>query len=200
MTRINELEKLKREKSGWMGACWHRISPWLVSAIVASSVVLLLLMLSFLFPDLWVRLVGDNGSFQGLFPFGDVYSLTRTCLAFILFAGGVYLGLGFGLLKRRFPGPSECRSVSAHIALTLAIAGLFLMIPLLIAIWCLATKNGYMPTGSWGIYEGNHGPWRHLYELRRLLLYVGCTPLCSFVLGGVFYYLNDSISRNIDGG
>jgi hypothetical protein len=27
-------------------------------------------------------------------------------------------------------------------------------------MWCFAYYHNDMPTGVWGIYEGNHGPWR----------------------------------------
>jgi len=35
----------------------------------------------------------------------------------------------------------------------------------------------------WGEYEGNHGPWRHFYNLRRLLYYVFQIPIPVFAFG-----------------
>jgi len=66
-------------------------------------------------------------------------------------------------------------------SLILAIAGLLFVLPLMSAIWSLAVKWGFSIPSNWGYYEGNHGPWRHIYDLRKLLLFTIWIPIYSSV-------------------
>lgn len=57
---------------------------------------------------------------------------------------------------------------------------------LLAATWMLADVQGRLPSGLWGVYTGNHGPWRHFYDLRHLV-FLSCFAIPSFsVLLGAF--------------
>ena len=57
-------------------------------------------------------------------------------------------------------------------------------ISLLSALWALAIDGGGIHCVlPWGEYEGNHGPWRHFYDLRRLLDYIFLIPIPVFVFG-----------------
>lgn len=40
-----------------------------------------------------------------------------------------------------------------------------------------------MPDTAWGTYEGNHGPWRHRYDLRGAWWQIANTQTVAFLLG-----------------
>jgi|WetSurMetagenome_2_1015567.scaffolds.fasta_scaffold02700_5 hypothetical protein len=45
--------------------------------------------------------------------------------------------------------------------------------------WMHAFRENRVPE-VWGIYEGNHGPWRHYYTGRESVMYAVSLPLKSF--------------------
>jgi hypothetical protein len=157
------------------------IFPWCVSTVVSSIFVLALLLFSVTLPEVWLSIVGPER--MRVFPFGMSEPLTRTSLVFTVLTVSVYWGLGLVLGKSNFEKFPSRRAQASYICLTLAIAGIFLVIPMLVVIWLLAIKGGHIPMDSWGIYEGNHGPWRHVYDLRELLSYTIFIPLGSFLFG-----------------
>ena len=176
--------KLYPEKGAEMSV-WglHLVLPWLFSAVAASLVLFVFFILSIYLPTLWIQLIGDDGSFQGVFPFGLCQPLTRTSLVFVFLALTTYWGLGFFFFKLRMEEWSGWKPLLTRLPLTLAIAGLFFVIPMLVTIWALAAKTGNIHFDAWGTYEGNHGPWRHVYDLRKLVSRTLLLPLCSFVFG-----------------
>ena len=160
---------------------WPFIFPWCISTVVSFLFALALLIFSLILPELWLSIVGSEG--MRVFPFGMYEPLTRASFVFTVLTVNVYWSLGLVLCKCNFVKYSSQRDLISYICLTLAVAGLLLTIPMLVVIWLLAIKGNYLPAGSWGVYEGNHGPWRHVYDLRELLSYIIFIPLGSFVFG-----------------
>jgi hypothetical protein len=79
--------------------------------------------------------------------------------------------------------PNTDRRTRASIArwlnvLTMALllcAGLFL-----VYAWWSAWQQGDIPA-TWGDFPGNHGPWRHIGNLRASLTLALMMPLCAMV-------------------
>ena len=68
-------------------------------------------------------------------------------------------------------------TISAAFA-TLSVALLAYAALTLILMWILAARDGVVPE-VWGVYEGNHGPWRRLWPYREIVWSVIWKPLWS---------------------
>ena len=137
---------------------WRQTSIWLFSALMSAMIPYALLLLLFLFPVLReYSLFGReyhppffNGSCQ---PF-DGISRTFTMSAYFSF-GLIGLILSFNAFTLKY----GWRLFISKIMLHLAIASLFLIIPLLSTLWALAIDGGEIYCVlPWGVSEGNHGP------------------------------------------
>jgi len=171
---------------------WNLILPWIYAAFIALFLLSIPLLILLIFPETFARIFhGRVGHrvFQLSFPFGTLNPLSPLTVQTLFYSSVPYWGIGLMLSWSRFRTYSHWRSTCSNISLTLAIAGLFFVIPMLAIIWFLAIEGGNMPSGPWGICEGNHGPWRHVYDLRKLLGFTIFIPLCSFVLGLMSFIL-----------
>jgi hypothetical protein len=65
----------------------------------------------------------------------------------------------------------------------IAVSLLVFSVLLFIWIWVCAYMHGDIPETNWGQYEGNHGPWRHRYDLRGVWWQILNLQFCAFVLG-----------------
>ena len=63
-------------------------------------------------------------------------------------------------------GIARVRQVGAQWTGLFALALLLLSAWYFVEMWVSAYRSGAAPLGKWGEYEGNHGPWRHIYGLR----------------------------------
>jgi len=166
---------------------WRLILPWVYAAFIASFFLFMLLFIFWISPETFTSIFkSDVGhrTFRIPFPYGILQPLSPLSVRTLSCSSIAYWGIGLMLSWPRFRSYSDWRFTCSNISLNLAIAGLFFLIPMLGTVWFLAIEGGNMlPSGPWGIYEGNHGPWRHVYDLRKLLSYTIFVPICSFVLG-----------------
>lgn len=158
---------------------WRQISPWLLSALLASLLPLALLVFSMTFPDIWTLIVGENDYFPNrFFILGIHFPLSMTSRMFLVLTITCYWGLGFLFLTRQISSMREKTHIISHIPLNMAIGGLFFMIPLMVTLYSLAYKCNALPLlRNWWVCEGNHGPWRQIYDLRKLLSFTLWIPL-----------------------
>lgn len=166
---------------------WRQISPWLLSALLASLLPLALLVFSVTFPDIWTLIVGENDYFPNrFFLLGIHFPLSMTSRIFLILTTGIYLGVGFLFLQRQILSMGTKNHIIYYIPLNMAICSFFFIIPLMIIVYSLAYKCHAIPIlANLGVYEGNHGPWRHIYDLRKLLYYtiwilIFASPLALF--------------------
>lgn len=66
---------------------------------------------------------------------------------------------------------------------TIALTFLVCSALLFIWMWVCAYMHGDIPETRWGQYEGNHGPWRHSYDLRGAWWQILNMQFYAFVLG-----------------
>ncbi len=66
---------------------------------------------------------------------------------------------------------------------------LFISFFLFAWMWVYAFMHDYVPETPWGIKIGNHGPWRHSYNLRNAFWYIFvmqflsiCLTIVSFII------------------
>ena len=163
-----------------------------MSSIVASLTPLILVNLYVTLPKLWMSVVGGDCISRGIFPFGMYQPLSRCSIVIVLFASGIYCLIGCIFSKNSLRWNVDWKDRASQISLVLAIAGLLFILPLMSTIWSLAIKWGHGISFGWGHYEGNHGPWRHIYDLRKLLFYTMLTPIFS----GIFAFLSTIIKFN----
>lgn len=107
--------------------------------------------------------------------------LDSTSWAFVSAAAISYSILGLALSIQRCRLVFEVRLLLAWGLLNLAVAALLFVGPMLSAIWSLAAWYDRIPPGPWGVYEGNHGPWRWVYNLDRLLGFTFGLPFYAFL-------------------
>lgn len=154
--------------------------PWLGAAAAGAMVPVLMLGVYALSPPL------RDGLRDALFfawPFCDD-SLQGAPVVWVASSGLVFWGLG-GLLaarafRRAWPVPHPAATLVSSLAVAL---GLYL-VPLLATIWAMATAAGQVAgLDQWIGWAGNHGPWRHLCQLRYLLSLTFLVPALACVLG-----------------
>ena len=75
------------------------------------------------------------------------------------------------------------RQKAAYWLNTGALVLLVLSVLFFIWMWGRAYIEGGIPQGAWGQYEGNHGPWRHIYNLRAAWWQILGMLSYTFVLG-----------------
>ncbi|MEI8348891.1 MAG: hypothetical protein WCI77_01955 [Candidatus Omnitrophota bacterium] len=80
---------------------------------------------------------------------------------------------------------------------TIAASLLGLSVLLFIWMWARAYMHGDIPQTSWGQYEGNHGPWRHRYDLRGVWWQILNIQFCAFVFGLVSVVFKPSTRATI---
>lgn len=80
---------------------------------------------------------------------------------------------------------------------------------LLFFMFWYADSNGLWPTGPWGVYEGNHGPWRGfllgflqlnnepVYILRRTLTWIFELQLIALILAAASLLFRRTLNRII---
>jgi len=175
---------------------WRQTSIWLFSAFLSAMIPYALLLLLYLFPNLREHslfgreyhppFIGSCQPFEGI-------SRTFTMSAYFSFGLiGLILSLNAITLKYGW------RLFISKLMLHLAIGSLFLIIPLLSTLWALAIDGGEIHCVlPWGVYEGNHGPWRYAYNLRMLLGYVFQVPMPVFAFGIVSLAIKPSKSAVI---
>jgi len=176
---------------------WLHTSSWMVASVFGCLAPLVLLVLSALFPGVWISMVGDDGRFQGYFIIGLYSPMSGT--AGVLTAASLltYWSIGITLSTQELLEFRGWKKVFTDTALNIGRSLLFAVLHLLAAIWCLAIKGDYVPSGPWGIYEGNHGPWRHLYDIRRLLHLSFIALDLSILVGGVTFIFTKKFSAVI---
>ena len=80
------------------------------------------------------------------------------------------------------------RHICANWFSTIALILLIIALVLFIWMWTQAFINGVIPNISWGEHAGNHGPWRHIYNLRNLWWYIDYALFLSFKLALSSYF------------
>jgi len=181
-----------RKTSNTINESLYLILPWIYAAFIALFLLSIPLLILLIFPETSARIFhGEVGHrvFRIPFPFGTLNPSTPLTTRTLFFSSVPYWGAGLMLSWSRFRTYSHWRSTCSNISLNLATGGLFFVIPMLATIWFLAIEGGNMPSGPWGICDGNHGAWRHVYDLRKLLGFTIFIPLCSFVLGLMSFIL-----------
>ena len=162
---------------------WRQTSIWLFSALMSAMIPYAILLLLHLFSNLREYSLFGREYHPPLFigscqPFEGI---SQTFTMSVYFSYGL---IGLILSLNAFKLKHGWRLFISKIMLHLAIASLFLIIPLLSTLWALAIDGGEIyRVLPWGVSEGNHGPWRYAYNLRMLLYYVFQVPMPVFVFG-----------------
>jgi hypothetical protein len=82
--------------------------------------------------------------------------------------------------------PSSIAEIRQRGAYWISASALFFLVfsvLLFIWMWVRAYMHGGIPQTGWGQYEGNHGPWRHSYDLRGAWWQILNLQFYAFVLG-----------------
>lgn len=160
-----------------------KLHPWLLAALIASLSPFAILAGIHLFPALkqYELFSLEPADF---FPCGFYIkhmldlNYTLICAAlFFYWYPGIYNAL------RRCPAPPGVRPYVSHVSLIFAVGALVFIVPMLFTLWALAFYGNDIPRGPWGVHEGNHGPWRHVCNLRGLLENIFLIPFGSAALG-----------------
>ena len=77
----------------------------------------------------------------------------------------------------------EARHVLADCLISCALACLLMVALALALAWVDAALQGVIPSGAWGVSQGNHGPWRYA-PILVLLLSAATFLLPLLALGG----------------
>ena len=89
---------------------------------------------------------------------------------------------------RAFP-ITRLKQLCAYLFIKVALIFLLIAFILFIWMWIRAYIYGEIPNMNWGEYQGNHGPWRHIYTLRDLWWYTAYAQIFSFYLASVSFLL-----------
>jgi|SRR3972149_8477480 len=159
---------------------WRQATPWIYAALMSSFIPVFFL---FIFPlkssEYAKALLTGTYNTYDAFPF---YYSTPFSGNFLATPTAVFY-ICAGIIMSKIIGPQTADDgLSVRISyaiLSLSAALLFFTVPILSTVFTIAIKYGYIPSGEWGIHEGNHGPWRHLFFLRRLLENAMFQPLLA---------------------
>lgn len=156
-------------------------AAWHLAALVASVLPFVRLAVLRLFAQTAHHIaLGDEREFYA-FGFGGHESLHGVSRSLVS-STGIVFWVGCSLLAARsWQRRSGLREEIASLFTAAAIAILFFVVPMLATLWALALRDGWVPTGPWGVYEGNHGPWRHAYHLRKTLSFTLSLPAYAFL-------------------
>ena len=112
-------------------------------------------------------------------PFGGHVPLRGASKAFTYAAVLSYWAIGLLLSFRHRAFRVKCglRTAIATTLSALAVALLLFILPLLAAVWALALRMNAFPQTAWGVFDGNHGTWRHLHDVRQLLHFTFGLPI-----------------------
>ncbi len=157
--------------------------PWAGALLMAAVSLLLLLFFSRVFPSTFDVLFQRHVLPPFVFPFGGLNPLPPMDVRTITLVSVIFWGSGLIFSRRCLRSSSGWGPVISRGFLLLAAGLLFFTLTILATIWLLAFLGGNIPPGPWGIYEGNHGPWRHVYDLRKLLGFTLFIPLVSSFCG-----------------
>jgi len=149
---------------------------------MAAVSLLLLLFFSRVFPSTFDVLFQRHVLPPFVFPFGGLNPLPPMDVRTITLVSVIFWGSGLIFSRRCLRSSSGWGPVISRGFLLLAAGLLFFTLTILATIWLLAFLGGNIPPGPWGIYEGNHGPWRHVYDLRKLLGFTRLYPFDLIVL------------------
>ena len=164
----------------------HIIVPWVFAAGIGLFFLSILLFISWAFPGAHAKIFLCDVSHRMLgtyIPFGMIDPLSSLTVRTLFLSSATYWVTGLTLSMAAFRSYSDWKSSSSIISLNLATAGLFFVLSMLATLWSLAIMGGAIPPGPWGINEGNHGPWRHIYDLRKLLIFTVFIPFFSLFCG-----------------
>ena len=173
------------------GPFYFFLIPWVYASFCSLLSVSLLLVIDRFFPHLFSSLLGiESVSYHGIFPFGMRNPLGDISLVFLTCAFGIHFASGLSISFVRFKKRKRVRFGGAGACLFISVAILFSLIPVIGVLWSLAWKFGAVPLAVGGDSAfGNHGPWRHFYDLRAVLQVIYLIPLCSMgfaLLSAVF--------------
>lgn len=87
---------------------------------------------------------------------------------------------------------SRIRPSMAQLVGLIALEVLIFSVFLFIWMWLRAYHTGAVPVTTWDNYDRNHGPWRHLYELRDLWWKIPEVRFWSFILGSISLIIKPS--------
>jgi hypothetical protein len=161
--------------------------PWLPAAFLASGVVVVWGVLS-----VWLSAPAGRAPSRFAFPFTLLEPLSAPARAAVQGAAVTYWALGLLFARRALLGAAWTRAYIARALVTGGIGLLGFVLPLLAVIWTLAAMMGVIPDGPWGASEGNHGPWRHVPDLRRILSEALALPAYAMLLGRISVMLHSS--------
>ncbi len=139
----------------------------------------MLLLIVRLFPGAAYYIAFGKEDESYLFGFGGVEPLRGVSLTFAGSAAIVFWALALLLTAGEWRECATRRERVSSFLVQTAVATMLFVVPMLAAVWALAWKDGHVPTGPWGVSEGNHGPWRHAYNLRKLLSFAFWLPLVA---------------------
>ena len=146
------------------------VRPWLISCTLAATIPFIFLFLWQNVPELRSIMALGQKEVHGV-PFVGNVPLQGASRTFTFATALVYWATGLLLSFRHRVFIVKCgaRTVIAAMLSALAVALLLFILPLLAAVWALAFKMNAFPQTAWGVFDGNHGPWRYFYDLRQLL-------------------------------
>lgn len=170
---------------------WDRAYPWIVACGVAAVLPFAGLLLWQNGPEIrHVLTLGDENEYLGL-PFLGNVPVRGASKCFLLATAAVYW-IGGTLLffaRKAYRRMGGVRAASSSVLSVASFAILIFVVPLLAVVWALALKSGVIPGTAWGVYQGNHGPWRYFYNLRHILHFTFAVPfygaLAALISGAV---------------
>lgn len=146
------------------------VRPWLMSCTLAVTIPFICLVLWQKVPELRSIMALGQEEVHGAPFVGNVplqgASRTFTCATVL---GYWATGLLLSFRHRVFIVKRGARTAIAAMLSALAVALLLFILPLLATVWAVALKMNAFPQTAWGVFDGNHGPWRYFYDLRQLL-------------------------------
>jgi hypothetical protein len=164
----------------------RRLLPWAAAALLASFLPAAVLLKLWVFPESLGGLFEQGGRSRMVqipFPSIPFAPLSPSASRTVLLASLLYVVVGLMLSRGSLSKTSGWRSTWAHVSLSLSVAGLFFLIPMLATIGLIAAEAGAVLSLHGWAFEENHGSWRTLYDVRSLFRFALFIPACSLVPG-----------------
>ena len=163
---------------------YQLLMPWLYGSLFSWLALGMLVAVDTVSPGFLDSLLGlTDSNYHGVFPFGMSNPFSGVRSVFLLTGVLVYVGSGVLFYFAKGSKTENVKMSPAGGWLFIALGSLFLIVPILGALWALAWKFGAVELAlGWQTSYGNHGPWRHFYDLRAIVQLMWIVPICSSVV------------------
>jgi len=165
---------------------WHRLLPWLSAALLASFLPAAALLKLWVFPESlggFLEHSGRSRIVQIPFPSGLFDPLSPSASRTILLTSLLYVVVGLTLSRGSLWKTSEWRTTWDHASLSICVAGLFFLIPMLATIGLIAAEADAVLSLPARTFEADLGSWPTLYDIRSLFRFALFITACSLLPG-----------------